>query len=110
MTTLAGNGSVSIGPTPAPRYPCLMPRRSRKPADLNRLAAAILDEATDEGRGPYAGKNPAAVELGRLGGQKGGRARAAKLTPEQRSEIAKKAARQRWATPAPEAASEHSQA
>ncbi len=40
-----------------------MPRRSRKPADLNRLAAAILDEATDEDRDPYEGKNPAAVSL-----------------------------------------------
>jgi hypothetical protein len=41
-------------------------------------------------------KNPAAVALGRLGGKKGGKARAASLTPEQRSEIAKKAARARW--------------
>jgi hypothetical protein len=61
------------------------------------MAAAILDEATDEDHDPYEGKNPAAVELGRLGGQKGGRARAAKLTPKQRSEIAKKAAAARWA-------------
>jgi hypothetical protein len=43
------------------------------------------------------GKNPAAVALGRLGGAKGGKARAAALTPEQRSEIAKKAAAARWA-------------
>ena len=42
-------------------------------------------------------KNPAAVELGRRGGLKGGKARAAKLTPEQRSESARKAARARWA-------------
>jgi hypothetical protein len=42
-------------------------------------------------------KNPAAVALGKLGGQKGGKARAEKLTPEQRSEIAKKAAQARWA-------------
>ncbi len=41
-------------------------------------------------------KNPAAVALGRLGGKKGGPARAAKLTPEQRKEIAKKAAAARW--------------
>lgn len=41
-------------------------------------------------------KNPAAVELGRLGGRKGGNARAAKLTPERRSEIARKAAQTRW--------------
>jgi hypothetical protein len=42
-------------------------------------------------------KNKAAQELGRLGGLKGGKARAAKLTEEQRSEIAKKAAQARWA-------------
>lgn len=41
-------------------------------------------------------KNPAAVELGRRGGLKGGKARAAKLTPEQRSESARKAAKARW--------------
>jgi hypothetical protein len=53
-------------------------------------------EAADEQDDPYEGKNPAAVELGRQGGLKGGRARAEKLTPEQRSEIARKAARARW--------------
>ena len=42
-------------------------------------------------------KNPAAVALGKLGGSKGGKARAAKLTAEQRSEIARKAAKARWA-------------
>ena len=42
-------------------------------------------------------KNPAAVELGRLGGRKGGKARAEKLSPERRTEIAKKAAEARWA-------------
>jgi len=41
-------------------------------------------------------KNPAAVALGRLGGKKGGPARAAVLTPEQRSESARKAVRARW--------------
>jgi hypothetical protein len=76
-----------------------MPDRSRirrNPADLNRLAAAIVDQATGNAPDPDAGKNPAAVALGRLGGAKGGAARAAKLTPEQRSEIAKKAAAARW--------------
>ena len=43
------------------------------------------------------GKNPAAVALGKLGGKKGGKARAEKLTPERRKEIAKKAAEARWA-------------
>lgn len=46
----------------------------------------------------HEGKNPAAVALGRLGGLKGGPARAAKLTAAQRSEIARKAARARWKT------------
>lgn len=75
-----------------------MPDRSRKPRDVNELAAAIVDRATSDepAPDPYEGKNPAAVELGRLGGKKGGKARAEKLTPEQRSEIAKKAAAARW--------------
>jgi hypothetical protein len=78
-----------------------MPDRSSKkkrPADLNRLAASIVADATSEEpeQDPHEGKNPAAVELGRQGGLKGGRARAEKLTPEQRSEIARKAAAARW--------------
>lgn len=75
-----------------------MPDRSRKrPADLNRLAASIVSDATDEDKvEPDDGKDPAAVALGRRGGLKGGKARAAKLTSEQRSEIARKAAASRW--------------
>lgn len=75
-----------------------MPDRSRKPRDLNAMAAAIVESATsDEPRpDPDEGKNPAAVALGRLGGQKGGPARAAKLSPKNRSAIAKKAAEARW--------------
>ena len=46
--------------------------------------------------GPGLGENPAAVALGRRGGAKGGKVRAAKLTPEQRAEIARKAAAARW--------------
>jgi hypothetical protein len=69
-----------------------------KKLDLNQLAKRIVDEAT--GDKPIMLKPPekkkAAQELGRLGGKKGGAARAAKLTPEQRSEIAKKAAASRW--------------
>ena len=77
-----------------------MPDRSRKPRDLNQMAAAIVESATsDEPRpDPDEGKYPAAVALGRLGGQKGGKARAAKLTPEQRSETARRAALARWGT------------
>jgi len=75
-----------------------MPDRSRKPRDLNEMAAAIVERATSDepAPDPDAGKNPAAVALGRLGGQKGGKARAAKLTAEQRSEVARKAANARW--------------
>lgn len=84
-----------------------MPDRTSKkrPRDINQLAASIVDEATrDEPEAvPDAvpaqpEKNAAAVELGRRGGLKGGKARAASLTPEQRSEIAKKAAAKRWGT------------
>jgi hypothetical protein len=48
---------------------------------------------------PNAGKNPAAVALGKLGGAKGGAARAAALSPRKRKAIAKKAARARWGIP-----------
>jgi hypothetical protein len=76
-----------------------MPDRSRKrPSDVNELAKRLVDEVTGEAPpfDPDAGKDPAAVALGRKGGLKGGKARAAKLTPEQRSEAAKKAAAARW--------------
>ena len=76
-----------------------MPDRSRKrPRDVNELARQLVDEATDEAppADPDAGKDPAAVALGRKGGLKGGKARAAKLTPEERSEAARKAAAARW--------------
>lgn len=76
-----------------------MPKRSSRPRDSNQLAKLIVDMAT--GNAPPEtkaddGKNPAAVALGRLGGAKGGKARAAALTKEARSEIAKKAAFTRW--------------
>lgn len=76
-----------------------MPGRSRKrPTDLNSLAASIVTDSTDEDKLEPVddGKDPAAVSLGRRGGLKGGKARAAKLTTEQRSEIARKAAAARW--------------
>lgn len=78
-----------------------MPNRSstRRPRDLNQLAAAIVDAATDEAApAPVEDtRDPAAVALGRKGGKKGGAARAAALTPERRREIAKQAAAARWA-------------
>jgi ABC-type phosphate/phosphonate transport system ATPase subunit len=78
-----------------------MKKRSRKHGmDLNRLAKSIVDQAvTDEElqqRAIEEGKNPAAVVLGRLGGLKGGKARAEKLSAQQRVEIARKAAQARW--------------
>jgi len=79
-----------------------MPERSRKrPRDVNELARQLVDEATGEAPkfDPDEGKDPAAVALGRKGGLKGGKARAEKMTPEARSEAAKKAARARWARP-----------
>ena len=53
--------------------------------------------ATEGAEDDLSGKNPAAVALGKLGGKKGGLARAKKLSPERRTEIALKAARARWA-------------
>jgi hypothetical protein len=77
-----------------------MPDRSRKrPRDLNALAKSIVDDATSEElrqKPEERPKNAAAVELGRMGGLKGGKARAASMTPERRSEIAKRAAEARW--------------
>ncbi len=87
-----------------------MPKRSSKGRqtpedhDPNVTAFRIIQEATREDDEeeqetppePPPEKNPAAVELGRLGGKKGGKARAEKLTPEQRKEIARKAAKARW--------------
>lgn len=80
-----------------------MPKRSRKPRDLNALAASIVDQATDEDAprakpAPENEKDSAAVALGRRGGLKGGKARAAKLTPKERSEAARSAVRARWAS------------
>ncbi|MDX1502553.1 MAG: hypothetical protein R3325_09320, partial [Thermoanaerobaculia bacterium] len=80
-----------------------MPKRSRKkrPADANRRAWQIVQEAIGEAprdeieQAIAEGKDPAAVLLGRRGGKKGGKARAAKMTPEERSEAARKAAQAR---------------
>ena len=75
-----------------------MPKRSRMPRDPNQLAKAVVDFATGqrEPDPPAPVKNPAAVELGRMGGKIGGKARAANMTPEQRADSARKAAQARW--------------
>jgi hypothetical protein len=86
----------------------MMPERSSKrPRDPNQLGKLIVDLATGAASepDPNAGKDPAAVSLGRRGGLKGRPARAAKLSVSERREQARKAARARWAkrTPPPEA-------
>ncbi len=73
-----------------------MPKRSRMPIDLNSLASRITEMATNEQPEPDDGKDPAAVALGRKGGLKGGKARAAAMTPEERKASAQKAATARW--------------
>lgn len=82
-----------------------MPERSNKrPRDPNQLAYQIMLESTGQAPkyDPNAPKpadetkNPAAVALGRLGGLKGGAARAAALSKRKRSQIAASAARARW--------------
>lgn len=68
--------------------------KPKRPRDINQRAKSIVDIATGEAPdvAPNEGKDPAAVALGK----KGGAARAKKLTPKQRSAIAKKAAKKRW--------------
>jgi hypothetical protein len=79
-----------------------MPTRSSKDHDFTRTALSVVEQAIGEkwDGSPLpdknAGKNPAAVALGKLGGAKGGAARAAALSPRKRSLIAKKAAQARW--------------
>ena len=81
-----------------------MPTRSSKPKDHDFVTVArnVVEQAIGERLDgsplpdPYQGKNPAAVTLGKLGGAKGGRARADRLTAEQRTDIARTAASARW--------------
>jgi hypothetical protein len=66
----------------------------RRERDFNQMARAAVEHVervTEE-----TGKNPAAVELGRRGGLKGGKARMASLTHEQRRQLGLKGARSRW--------------
>ena len=71
------------------------PRKHRKNEDINEAAFRVVREATEK-HDPERPKNPAAVALGRLGASKGGKARAAKLSPAKRKAIARKAAQARW--------------
>jgi ribosomal protein L15E len=73
-------------------------RHPKRPRDPNQLAKAVIDIATGEQpeRDPDEGKDPAAVKRGRLGGIKGGRVRAERMTPAERKASALKAVRSRW--------------
>jgi len=77
-----------------------MPTRSSKDRDFATVARNVVEQAIGERLDgsplPRSEKNPAAVALGNLGGKKGGKARAAKLSPAKRKAIAKKAAAARW--------------
>ena len=74
------------------------PKGEKRPADVIGAAVKVMKIATGEieDENPDEGKNIHAVVLGRLGGRKGGKARAEKLTAEQRRESARKAAQARW--------------
>ena len=76
------------------------PGKPKRPRDINERAKLIVDIAAGEvaDEPDNEGKDPRAVARGRLGGQKGGKARANKLTAEDRRKIAKKAAEKRWLT------------
>lgn len=71
-----------------------MVKKKKQTTDINVLASQIVAQATKEP--PAREKNPAAVALGRLGGLKGGKARAKKLSARRRKEIARRAAKARW--------------
>ena len=74
-----------------------MAKKKELPKDTNKKAKSIVDMATGADKETTLdGKNAAAVALGRQGGLKGGKARAAALTKKRRVEIAKKAAAARW--------------
>lgn len=76
-----------------------MATRPKRPRDPFQLAKLIGDISTGQAQDvdPDAGKNPDAIKRGKLGGLKGGSARAQSLSSERRKEIAKAAARKRWA-------------
>ena len=72
--------------------------KGKRPRDTNQLAKFIVDVTTGQVDlpDPNAGKNPTAREFGAMGGKKGGKARAKKLSPAKRRAIAKKGADARW--------------
>jgi hypothetical protein len=77
-----------------------MPRRSSTREDINEIAARVVAISTGQATPKFHDKkkNPAAVALGKLGGSKGGKIRAKRLSASRRKEIAQQAARARWST------------
>ncbi len=74
-----------------------MTKKAKRPRDTNQLAKFIVDVATGEEEDVDAEeKDPSAVERGRMGGKIGGAVRARRMSPEERSKAALKAARARW--------------
>jgi hypothetical protein len=72
-------------------------KHPKRPRDVNQFGKFMVDLATGNATEPTSDKDPAAVELGRRGGLKGGKARAARMSATRRAEIARKAAKARWA-------------
>lgn len=72
------------------------PKGRKRPADVIANAVHVMRIATGEADEPADARNPAAVALGKIGGPKGGAARAAKLSPARRKAIARKGAQARW--------------
>jgi hypothetical protein len=77
------------------------PKGEKRPADVIGNAVHVMRIATGEAADTFTEKNPHAVELGKLGGSKGGKARARKLSTKQRRAIASKAANKRWGNKPP---------
>ncbi len=77
---------------------CVTIGKGKRPRDTNQLAKFIVDVTTGQAPvpDPTVGKNGVSVAFGREGGKKGGKARAAKLSPAERKAIAQKAANTRW--------------
>jgi hypothetical protein len=72
------------------------PKGEKRPADVIGNAVHVMQIATGEARETIVEKNPHAVALGKLGGKKGGKARAKNLSEKKRRSIASKAANARW--------------
>lgn len=90
--------ALLIAPCYSPAMPNRSSKRPKRPRDPNQLAWQIVQEATGQApkTDPKTPEQEAAALLGRLGGLKGGRARASSLSATRRSEIARKAAAARW--------------